>query len=198
MTLLSTVPLDARYSAMPAIAEIFPYLANLVGDTPTTANSRINSLPGSTVTTPGPSTPRSFQPSTQRYPRRTSTGPWKSRPRQNDHARSPLHRHPPHYCRYRVLIRVCLCFFAYSQCFYQEPPGFPVTATTPPRTPLGDLDNIDHSPNAIEFEVTQTMTSPTISHRTPQGHAIPPTPPPSSPTLLLVKSRSGPHHRQVK
>ena len=59
----STTPaslLDTRHCAMPAIAEISADLANLVGDTPAAANSRIHSLPNSTATTPGPSTPASF------------------------------------------------------------------------------------------------------------------------------------------
>ena len=63
-TLPSASPLDARLCAMPAIAEISADLTNLVGDTPTAANSRIHSLPGSTATTPGPSTPASFPSST--------------------------------------------------------------------------------------------------------------------------------------
>ena len=46
----SAFPLDARHCAMPAIAEFSADLANLVGDIPTAANSRIHSLSGSTAT----------------------------------------------------------------------------------------------------------------------------------------------------
>ena len=44
-----------------------------MGDKPTAANSRIHSLPGSTATTPGQSTPAWFPSSPQRSFRRTST-----------------------------------------------------------------------------------------------------------------------------
>ena len=53
-TLPPAPPLDARHCAMPAIAESSADLANIVGDMPTTANSRIHSLPGSTAPPPLP------------------------------------------------------------------------------------------------------------------------------------------------
>ena len=54
------------------------------------------------------------------------------------------------YCRYGVLFPVCPSFLAYRKCVLQGPPVFPVTTTISPRTPPADLDNIDHSPCALD------------------------------------------------
>ena len=69
-TLPSVSPFDARRSALPKCAEVSTDLANLVGDTTTTANSGIHSLSGS-APPPGPSTPNSSTSSDERGYRHT-------------------------------------------------------------------------------------------------------------------------------
>ena len=59
---------------MPAIAEISADIANLVDDRTTSATSDMNSRPGSTASTSGPSSPEHSPSPDQRFHQRTSSG----------------------------------------------------------------------------------------------------------------------------